>query len=456
MTKKQKESFAKKVAKAVQKLAPEYGIEVCSPVIAQCILESGWGGSELAKKYNNYFGIKAGTSWKGKSVSLETEEEFEPGTVVTVTDAFRVYDSLEDGIKGYFDLISRPRYENLKGVKDPETYIRLIKQDGYATSSDYVDALLRVIKENDLTRFDPEEPVAVEETVTAEDAIVIATEKEDVVTIAPEPVIDIVPTKTADDYLAVWRSWVGYNEADGSYQRIIDIYNSHFPRARGYAVKYSDEWCDTTVSAAAIKAGMVDLIGTECGCEEHVKIFKAKGIWIEDGGITPKPGDIILFSWRRDSQPNDSYSDHIGVVAAVKNGIITTIEGNKNESVGYRSIPVGWGYIRGFARPKYGGAQSEAVQEVGGNTLGGVTTSSGSGTLGKNPKWVGIVTANLLNVRTWAGVSYPNIKSYPLLKLGATVEVCDSLTANDGTSWYYVRIAGQVYGFVSSTYISKS
>ena len=445
MTKKQKESFIKKVAKVVQKLAPEYGIEVCSPIIAQCILESGWGGSELAKKYNNYFGIKAWTSWEGKSVSLETEEEFEPGTVVTVTDAFRVYDSLEDGIKGYFDLISRPRYKNLMGVKDPEEYVRLIKQDGYATSSDYEDALLRVIKENDLTSFDPEE----EETATEETAT-----EETVTGETPEVDAEDVTAKTADDFLAVLRSWVGFNEADDSYRRIIDIYNSHFPRARGYAVKYSDEWCDTTVSAAAIKAGMVDLIGTECGCEQHVKIFKEKGIWIEDGGITPEPGDIIVFSWRKNSQPNDEFSDHIGVVAAVKNGVITTIEGNKNESVGYRSIPVGWGYIRGFARPKYGGVQSEAIQELGGNSLGGITVASGSETLGKVPKLVGTVTASLLNVRTWAGLRYPNIKTYPLLKQGTSVEICDSLTANDGNPWYYVRIAGQVYGFVCAAYVS--
>lgn len=98
--------------------------------------------------------------------------------------------------------------------------------------------------------------------------------------------------RTAEEYLNVWRSWIGFSEANGKHKQIIDLYNSHKPLARGYAVKYTDEWCDTTVSAAAIKAGLVDLIGTECGCEEHVKIFKAKGIWIEDGTITPKPGYI--------------------------------------------------------------------------------------------------------------------------------------------------------------------
>lgn len=107
---------------------------------------------------------------------------------------------------------------------------------------------------------------------------------------------------TAQDVLNVMRSWIGFSEANGKFKQIIDLYNSHKPLARGYAVKYTDEWCDTTVSAAAIKAGAVDLIGTECGCEEHVKIFKNKGIWIEDGTITPQPGDIIVYNWDDNTQ----------------------------------------------------------------------------------------------------------------------------------------------------------
>ena len=163
-------------------------------------------------------------------------------------------------------------------------------------------------------------------------------------------------TRTADALVAVMESWLGYSEANGKHKIIIDIYNSHKPLARGYAVQYSDAWCDTCVSAAAIKAGMADLIGTECGCEAHVKIFQSKGIWIEDGSITPKRGDIILYNWDDSTQPNDGGSDHIGVVTAVSNGTITVIEGNKSDAVGYRKIPVGWGYIRGYARPKYDGA----------------------------------------------------------------------------------------------------
>lgn len=139
--------------------------------------------------------------------------------------------------------------------------------------------------------------------------------------------------RSAQDVLNVMRSWIGYSEANGKFRQIIDLYNSHLPLARGYAVQYTDEWCDTAVSAAAIQAGCVDLIGTECGCEKHIEIFKEKGIWIEDGTIVPLPGDIILYNWDCQAQPNDGYSDHIGYVESVSGQMITVMEGNYNEEV---------------------------------------------------------------------------------------------------------------------------
>lgn len=119
-------------------------------------------------------------------------------------------------------------------------------------------------------------------------------------------------------------------------------------------------YCDTTVSAAFIKAGAVDLIGgTECGVEEHVKLFKKAGIWIEDGTITPEKGDIVVFNWDDATQPNDGYSDHIGVVRSVGSKNFETTEGNMSGGiVGHRTVAIGWGYIRGFARPKYAKANN--------------------------------------------------------------------------------------------------
>lgn len=293
-----KEEFIQKIAGYVKKYVAAYEIQVCSPIIAQAILESGWGESRLAKDYHNYFGLKCGTKWKGKSVNLATWEEYEAGTATVISDYFRVFDNMEDGVKGYFELLQLPRYQNLRGITEPEQYLEMIRADGYATSSTYVQKNMELIEEYQLTRYD-----------------------------------ENVSGRSAQDVLDVMRSWIGYSEANGKFRQIIDLYNSYQPLARGYAVQYTDEWCDTAVSAAAIQAGCVDLIGTECGCEKHIEIFKEKGIWIEDGTIVPLPGDIILYNWDCQAQPNDGYSDHIGYVESVSGQMITVMEGNYNEEV---------------------------------------------------------------------------------------------------------------------------
>lgn len=149
-----KETFIQKVTEKVNKYAPLYGICVHSPIIAQAIIESGWGKSGLASKYHNYFGLKCGSSWKGGSVNMATREEYKPGVVTNIRDNFRTYEDFDAGIKGYFEFINTSRYKNLKGVKSPEEYVRRLKADGYATSSKYVDNVMRVIRDNKLTRFD--------------------------------------------------------------------------------------------------------------------------------------------------------------------------------------------------------------------------------------------------------------------------------------------------------------
>ena len=155
ITEKQ-QRFIEDIAKHVQKYARAYGILVHSPIIAQAILESGWGESKLASKYHNYFGMKCGTTWTGKSVNMETKEEYTPGTLTTIKDNFRVYDSMEEGVKGYFEFIQKPRYKNLKGITDAKKYLQLIKADGYATASSYVESTYRLITQYELTEYDAE------------------------------------------------------------------------------------------------------------------------------------------------------------------------------------------------------------------------------------------------------------------------------------------------------------
>ena len=59
-------------------------------------------------------------------------EEYTPGTLTQIKDNFRVYDNMEEGVKGYFEFIQLSRYLNLRGITDPETYLKTIKADGYA------------------------------------------------------------------------------------------------------------------------------------------------------------------------------------------------------------------------------------------------------------------------------------------------------------------------------------
>lgn len=154
--------------------------------------------------------------------------------------------------------------------------------------------------------------------------------------------------------LNVARKYLGVVGGSTVHKRIVDEYNRHTPLAVGYKVKYTDDWCDVFVTKVAIECGMVKEIGTECGVERHIQIFKDKGIWFEDGRLTPKSGDIICYNWNDGTQPNTGWADHIGFVEQVKGGIITTIEGNYSNVVKRRSIVVGSGVIRGYARPNYG------------------------------------------------------------------------------------------------------
>ena len=83
-------------------------------------------------------------------------------------------------------------------------------------------------------------------------------------------------------------------------------------------------------------------------------------------------------------------------------------------------------------------------------------TVTGSGTPNETEVFVDKVTANMLNVRSWAGTNNPNIRSYPMAANGNLISVCDSILANDKSEWYYVKIAGKYFGFVSAKYIARA
>jgi flagellum-specific peptidoglycan hydrolase FlgJ len=107
------------------------------------------GASILAAKYNNFFGIKADRSWKGKFVSLKTGEEFVPGHPVIITDAFRVYETPEDSMRDYVAFLKGNSRYATAGVFTAPTVkdqAERLKQAGYATGSGYSDLIANVAK----------------------------------------------------------------------------------------------------------------------------------------------------------------------------------------------------------------------------------------------------------------------------------------------------------------------
>ena len=142
---------------------------LASVSVAQFILESGYGKSELAQKANNCFGMKcslsgntwAGSTWDGKSkYTKKTKEEYQAGKVTVITADFRKYVSVEDSVADHSAYLlgamngKKRRYAGLKECRDYQKAIQIIKKGGYATSFDYEKYICAIIQKYDLMRFD--------------------------------------------------------------------------------------------------------------------------------------------------------------------------------------------------------------------------------------------------------------------------------------------------------------
>lgn len=149
---------------------------LASVSLAQFLLESGYGKSELAKNANNCFGMKknlsgntwSGSTWDGKSVyAKQTKEQNQDGSWQTISADFRKYANVEDSIADHSAYLlgakngSNLRYKGLAGEKDYRTAAQIIKNGGYATALTYVDSLCSLIEKWNLTRFDVKETAAV-------------------------------------------------------------------------------------------------------------------------------------------------------------------------------------------------------------------------------------------------------------------------------------------------------
>lgn len=151
-----------KAYKYIRKYAPQFGIMVYSPILAQLIIESNWGTSNKVinhgKWMHNYLGLK----WRdnrcpialGWFTETGSEQDANTGQYQTSEMKWCKFRSMEECILGYFQWLNIPIYDSIRGVTDPETYVKNIKAAGYATSIDYVNTIMNTIKKYNLTQYD--------------------------------------------------------------------------------------------------------------------------------------------------------------------------------------------------------------------------------------------------------------------------------------------------------------
>ena len=242
-------------------------------------------------------------------------------------------------------------------------------------------------------------------------------------------------------------SFIGCKEADGSHRQIIDIYNGHKPLARGYAVKYTDAWCATFVSAMAIKCGLTDIIPTECGCGQMIQLFQKLGSWQENDAHTPQPGDVIFYDWDDfGTGDNTGWPDHVGIVESVNGSTMKVIEGNMRDVVGRRTMQVNSQYIRGYGLPKF--KDGSATGESG--STGTPTTFPPAGTslafkVGDMVQFSGGVHYTSANATNSSGSPKQGPAKVTAIKKGAK------------HPYHVVHTNGQssVYGWVDADKVSK-
>lgn len=190
--------------------------------------------------------------------------------------------------------------------------------------------------------------------------------------------------RSRNEVIKLADSWLGKNEADGSYKEIIDIYNSFDgPFPRGAKMQYGWAWCACTWSALAVKLGYTDIMPIEISCGYLIEEAKKKGIWQENDSYVPSPGDAILYDWNDNGVgDNTGWPDHVGTVEYVnkESGYMIVVEGNYSDSVKKRTISLNGKYIRGFITPKYDLEDSYVYEE---STTNGTASKKDINTIAK-------------------------------------------------------------------------
>ena len=227
------------------------------------------------------------------------------------------------------------------------------------------------------------------------------------------------------------------NAGDKNYTKFArDVNNWNQPGCQG------QPWCAVyqfwkLVKVFGLTKALQIMGGGFYNCQSVTRHAKQKGTWHS----TPKKGALIIFR----------NGLHIGSVNSYDTTYVYTNEGNTSSAPGVvanggacrnKKYKLTDSAIDGYVWIDYGTTEDQKSTEI-------------AVQLSKVPKWVGMVNTAELNVRSWPGKENPTIKKYPYLAQHNLIDVCDTIKAADGSTWYYVRIVNKYYGFVAARYITR-
>lgn len=305
-----------------------YGIPY-EAILGQAGLESGWGKSRLTTEAFNFFGIKAGSSWTGPTITMRTAEQRPDGSVYYIDAKFRRYANAEAGFTGYAEFIhANSRYKTaLNYPNDPFKYIEEIKAAGYATDVKYVAKVSSIIATiqkyiADKGLFPPSSAVVPDATPPSGEASSSA---------ATPPLVCNTPISSANTNDVV---------------RIAEEELARHPIEYDATVlSYSDgvreAWCADFVSYVFNKAGSPFTGGSSGGW--RIAAVLSMQAWFRNssngslyfavGSQLPQPGDVAFYIGAQ--TPDGGSTRHVNIVVSVdaKNGTMVTIGGNESNTV---------------------------------------------------------------------------------------------------------------------------
>lgn len=153
-------SFIEMIAPLAQKAYRTLGKVKPSVCIGMACVESAYGTSQIMRKHNAYFGQKVGTGktavkyWSMKFFTSATKEEYTIGVHSTIRAAFRAYDSAEQSVFNYYELLNTSLYSRVLATSNYREQMQQIKDCGYMTSSTEVNSVLSIIDRYNLTKYD--------------------------------------------------------------------------------------------------------------------------------------------------------------------------------------------------------------------------------------------------------------------------------------------------------------